>query len=205
MLVAVLGVIFSCRFESLLSGNAVNSDLIVILLLVGILLAPMFPHVELFGLKLLRQEVGHLKDQISDVSASVQSMTQVNIVQETTTPIAKLSEQIQSTVAVERSPMQYKILKSFWTKQVNKYEQWLKGEVWMFRINSSSPKFLEWREAATQLILEGLVTEDDQGRIYLTPVGFEYCKKNYKDFGEDEFWVEETIDEDKLKKVLAEE
>lgn len=122
----------------------------------------------------------------------------------TTTRGAKSPEKAESILEVKPSPMRRQILKTLWTKQVNRYEEFLKGKLWSFRINSPDPNFLEWRKAATELILDGLVMESDSGYIYLTPKGFEYCKEHHKEFGEAEYWTEETIKEEMLQKVLAE-
>jgi len=212
-MVVGLGVMFFARFKTVLSGSMASSDLLMILLLVGLLLAPMFPHVELFGLKLLRDiksEVDEVKKQVNTLSASIQSQINLNVIQGMTQLPAKPAEdEVQSIAPVKmgvRSPMEHKILRTFWTKQVNRYDEWLNGTVWVFRVNSfypANPGFLEWRKAATKLILEGLAMETDTGQIYLTPEGFEYCKKHYKEFGDDEYWPEETINEEMLKKVVV--
>lgn len=78
VLVVGLGAIAFGRLESLLSGQATTFDLIVILLLIALLLTPMFPHVELFGLKFLQEiskEFDEVKTQINNVSTKVQSLT----------------------------------------------------------------------------------------------------------------------------------
>ena len=209
VLVVVLSVIVICRFASLASGQAVGLDAVVFLTLVGLLLAPMFPHVELFGLTLRRQieeKFDDVKTQINGLSATIQSQININLTQGRTEFWAKPVENVQATITIERSAMEHKILKTFWTQQVNRYDEWLKGGVWTFRINSGYPpsnEFIEWRKAATKLLDEGLSMETIDGQIYLTPLGFEYCKKHYKEFGEEAFWPEQTINEEILKKVLA--
>lgn len=106
--------------------------------------------------------------------------------------------------APERSRMEYKILNTLWTKQVNRYDEWLKGVAWTFRINFPSIEFVEWREAAGKLIRERLVVESDHGQIYITHAGFDYCRKHYREFGQDQFWPEEQIKTGKLQQVVAE-
>ncbi|MCK4815329.1 hypothetical protein KA005_06130, partial [bacterium] len=187
------------RFESLISGKTAISDLFLILLFVALLLAPMFSQIDLFGLKLLheiRRDVDEVKSQVNTLSTNIQSKIQVINV---TDGMAQLSDkpaeqEVRSTTSLKaetRSPMEYKILKTFWTKQVNRYDKWLDSAVWTFRINSAypaTPEFLRWREAATKLIVEGLAMEAENGQIYLTPEGFEYCKEHYEEFGVDEYW-----------------
>ena len=34
------------------------------------------------------------------------------------------------------------------------------------------------------------------------PAGFNYCKEHYAEFGSDQWWPEETINKDNLRKVL---
>lgn len=208
VLVVVLSVIVLCRFASLASGQAVGLDAVVFLILVGILLAPMFPHVELFGLTLRRQideQFNDVKSKINNLSATIQSQVNINLAQGTTDLEFKPSENVQATVTPKRSAMEHKILKTFWTQQVNRYDKWLKGEVWTFRINSGYPpsnEFLEWRKAATKLLVEGISMETTDGQIYLTPQGFEYCKNHYKEFGKEAFWPEQTINQEMLKKAI---
>jgi len=100
----------------------------------------------------------------------------------------------------QRRPMELKILNTLWTKQVNKFPDF--SGVWTFRINVNAPEFMEFREAGNKLMGEGLIGETDQGQFYLTSKGFEYCKSNYKDFGSDQWWPEETISKENLKKIL---
>jgi len=72
-MVVGLGIIILNRFKYFLSDQAATFDFLVILLLVALLLAPMFPHVEIFGLKLLqeiRQEVKDVKNQINTISTT---------------------------------------------------------------------------------------------------------------------------------------
>lgn len=209
IMIAVLVIIVISRWKILFSKEAAKSDLIVALLLVALALAPMFPHVEFFGMKLLRdikQDVDNVKSQVSSLSANISSQVNVNLEQKILDAVeAKQAEpKIQGEIIKKRSPTEYKILKTFWTKQVNRYDEWLKRKVWTFRINSPLHEFLNWRKAATELILEGLVMESKQGTIYLTNEGFEYCKNHYKEFGEAEYWPKETINDEMLKKVLDE-
>ena len=49
---------------------------------------------------------------------------------------------------------------------------------------------------------EGLVGLTSEGQYCLTPMGFNYCKEHFAEFGLDQWWLEETINKDNLKKVL---
>jgi hypothetical protein len=101
----------------------------------------------------------------------------------------------------QRTAMEYKILRTLWSKQVNRFPRY--EGVWTFRINQVSPDFFEYREAANKLMGEGLVGETDQGQIYLTPSGFAYCKKSYTQFPLDEFFPHERLLDEKLKEALT--
>ena len=102
----------------------------------------------------------------------------------------------------ERLPMEYKILNTLWTKQVNKYPDFTK--VFTFRINANTPEYLEYREASNRLIGEGLISETESGQVYLTQKGVGYCKKHYEEFPPDQWWPYETINQENLTKVLQE-
>ncbi len=106
----------------------------------------------------------------------------------------------KSITKESRSPMEYRILHTLWTKQVNTFPDY--SGVWMFRINASSPIYLRFREAASKLIGEGLISESDQGQVYLTREGFEYCKDHHKEFPPGIWGQVEPIDEQKLRIAL---
>lgn len=109
---------------------------------------------------------------------------------------AKKQEQAQQN----RTPLEYKILNTLWTKQVNRATDM--STLWTFRINYGTPEFMEFRISSSKLIGEGLVGETQNGQIFLTPKGFNYCKKHYKEFPADQWWPEESINQDKLEKAL---
>jgi len=100
-----------------------------------------------------------------------------------------------------RSPMEYKILNTLWTKQVNKYQDL--SVLFTFKIFPNSPEFNEFRLAGAKLIGEGLISETpNDGNYHITQTGYDYCKKHYTEFGFDQWWPEETLEQEKLKKVL---
>jgi hypothetical protein len=101
-----------------------------------------------------------------------------------------------------RSPMEYKILNTLWTKQVNKYQDL--SVLFTFKIFPNSPEFNEFRLAGAKLIGEGLIAETpNDGSYHITQKGYDYCKQHYREFGFDQWWPEETLDQEKLKKVLG--
>ena len=71
------------------------------------------------------------------------------------------------------------------------------------KIMPNSPEFVEFRVAGAKLIGEELIGETpNDGNYHLTQKGYDYCKEHYKEFGSDQWWPEETLDQEKLKKVL---
>ena len=97
--------------------------------------------------------------------------------------------------------MEYKILNTLWTKQVNKFPDFSK--VFTFRINTNSPEYIEYREASSKLMGEKLISETDFGQIHITQAGFEYCKEHYREFPPDQWWPNETINEENLIIVIG--
>jgi len=96
--------------------------------------------------------------------------------------------------------MEFKILSTLWTNQVNispRYEV-----AWTFRPSELDPDFVEYRDVSNKLIGEGFVAKTNDGQIYLTPLGFGYCKKNYKQFPAYDFFNGQ-INEEKLKEALG--
>ena len=118
----------------------------------------------------------------------------------------KLGEDIQGKIEPPkpttpiRQPMEYKILNTLWTKQVNKWPDL--SQLFTFRVNFYSREFLSYREAGNKLIGEGLIAETDNGQFYLTPKGYQYCNAHYKEFPDDQWWPEEKINQENLKKLI---
>lgn len=121
-------------------------------------------------------------------------------VQGQTTPETPLSPATKSKS--KRTLMEYMILNTLWTKQVNKWPDL--SLIFTFRMNFSAQSEQQaFREAGAKLIGEGLIMETTDGQYGLTISGFEYCKQHYKEFPSEQWWPEEKINEDNLKKVLG--
>ena len=102
----------------------------------------------------------------------------------------------------KRTLMEYMILNTLWTKQVNKWPDL--DKFFTFRINFDSLYENQvFREAAAKLIGEGLIAENDLGQYMLTINGFDYCKKTYKEFPQEQWWPEEQINKENLAKVTG--
>ena len=100
--------------------------------------------------------------------------------------------------------MEYMILITLWTKQVNKWPDL--SMYFTFTMNFVAPSERQaFREAGAKLVGEGLIAESDNGQYLLTIEGFDYCKKHYKEFPPEQWWPEESINLENLKKVVGAE
>lgn len=104
----------------------------------------------------------------------------------------------------KKSAMEYKILNTLWTKQVNYYANYSK--LWGFTINIGAIDYIDFREAANRLIGEGLIFIGDQGMHFLTEKGIKFCAKNYETFlnPENQYWPEEQMKKENLKTAIEE-
>ena len=100
----------------------------------------------------------------------------------------------------QRTAMEYKILNTLWTKQVNKWPDF--SLLFTFKLGPGSPEFAGFREAGGKLIGERLIFETPDGQYFLTRTGYDYCKNHYKEFPSDQWWPEETINTENLAKVV---
>lgn len=103
----------------------------------------------------------------------------------------------------KRSLMEYKILNTLWTKQVNKWPDL--SAFFTFKIFDNASEYRPFKEAGGKLIGEGLVNETADGQYVLTYEGWNYCKTNFKEFPPDQWWPEEKINQDNLIKVVGKE
>lgn len=100
-----------------------------------------------------------------------------------------------------RSLMEYMILNTLWTKQVNKWPDL--SQFFTFTMNFFSPSETKaFADAAEILIKEGLIALATNGQYVLTIPGFDYCKTHYKEFPKEQWWPEEQIDSANLKSVV---
>lgn len=204
-LVAILTWFLWLRVGDAVAGNATGADALVFAVWIGLLLAPLYSEVELLGVT-LKQAVDEAKKEIksevvslrSEVANAIAVSAQVNQTFHLTGLAGSIPE---SRVGQhQRSPMEYKILNTLWTKQVLKYPDM--SQRFTFRIHATSPEFLQFREAGNRLLGEGHIGETDSGQFYLTDQGLEFCKANYRDFPAAQWWPEEQFDDQNLKMVL---
>jgi len=108
---------------------------------------------------------------------------------------------VENSKSKPRSLMEHMILNTLWTKQVNKWPD-LSA---FFTFSMGFPTASEnqaFKEACAKLIGEGLIAEAQNGQYLLTINGFDYCKKHFKEFPKEQWWPEEQINKDNLRKVI---
>jgi hypothetical protein len=142
----------------------------------------------------------HLQD---DEHYSTWLATQTSDVGELDAGVPELPETPSSSQSAEtpprRSPLEYKILNTLWTKNVNRHPQHLS---WWFKIASNAPSYPHYVEAKATLLAEGLIRQGKNGMIGLTEDGWNYCKQHYKEFPPGQWWDQHPINEEKLPQVL---
>jgi len=185
-------------------GTATQSDLATLAVWVIIILYPLFSEIGFLGLsvkKEIESIAERLTQQFSNLATEVRSNVHVaNVIQQTVQsspgPLPEKSGEV-----LEKSPMRMKILRQLWTKQLTTGEDL--SHVWGFRLNANASEFFDFRDAATMLMKDGLISETGEGQVFLTPRGFDYCKKHYKEFPPDQWWPEDKIDPERLKRVTG--
>jgi hypothetical protein len=110
-------------------------------------------------------------------------------------------ETVVASNAKRRSLMEYMILNTLWTKQVNKWPNL--SLFFTFSMNFVSPSETKaFKEAGDILIGEGLITVAENCQYMLTIKGFAYCKKHYMEFPKEQWWPKEQINKENLDLVL---
>jgi len=189
------------RMPCLAEGRAMTFDMLVLPTWLALVLCPLFSEISIFGLRLKREVEAmkvELKQDIRNLTNVVRSNTNV-VVQQGTQPLPSDGPEKTS----EETPlpgMKLKILNTLWTHHVNRFEDL--SHVWTFRLNANAAEFLDFRDAATDLMREGLVSETGHGQIHLTTMGLDYCKKHYEEFPDNKWWPDVSIDPERLKLVL---
>ena len=101
-----------------------------------------------------------------------------------------------------KESMEYKILNTLWTKQVNYGSDFSK--LWGFTVGTVAPEYRDFVDAANHLKEQRLIFENEQGMRFLTAQGIVFCAENYKTFPkqEDQYWPDEKIEEGKLQVAI---
>jgi hypothetical protein len=102
----------------------------------------------------------------------------------------------------QRTLMEYMILNTLWTKQINKWPDL--SVFFTFRMSFPTPfENQAFREAGAKLIGEGLIAETNDGQYLLTISGFDYCKRHFREFPQEQWWPEEEINKENLNRVIG--
>lgn len=109
------------------------------------------------------------------------------------------AQEISRKVGAE-TMMELKILNTLWNRQVLRFPDL--NKFWTFKLNSTSPEFLEFREAGNRLMGKTLIDETDRGQFRLTQKGLAYCAEHYKEFPEDTWFEYIPVPQEHLRKVL---
>lgn len=187
------------QYSRLTTGTATTADILIFLIWTILCLFPLFEEFNFLGIT-LKKEVEQLKSDVLGQINSLRSEIKNTVNFQVTVPSQGQVLPEKEEKPLKRSPMEYKILNTLWTKQVNKFPTL--SAFFTFTIFSNSSEYFEFREAGSKLIGERLVGQTDTGQYLLTPTGWDWCKKNYLEFPPDQWWPEETIIEENLKKVL---
>ncbi len=201
LLITISYFLYSRRLN-LISGTATTADIFIFLIWVALCLLPLFEELSFFGVT-LKKEVEKLKSDISTQSTQIDSLkadirNTVNL--HVTMPTAGQITPVEKDKSPGRSVIEYKILNTLWTKQVNKFPTF--SALFTFVISSNSPEYFQFREAGSKLIGEGLIAETETGHYHLTRNGWDWCRKHYSEFPPDQWWPEEMINKENLDKVL---
>jgi len=187
------------RYPVLIKGDATTADIFIFLIWVALCLLPLFEELSFFGIT-FKKEVEKLKSDITaqfdTLKADIKNTINLQVLMPASGQIYPQKEE----KPLKRNSMEYKILNTLWTKQVNKFPDF--SPLFTFVIGSNSPEYLQFREAGGKLIGEGLVGETDTGHYHLTDKGWRWCKEHYSEFPSDQWWPEEPIIKEQLEKVI---
>ena len=199
ILLVILTIFLFNRYSDLIKGNATGVDIFISLIWIALCLLPLFEELSFFGMT-FKKEIEKLKSdftvQLDTLKTDIKNTVNLQVLMPSTGQIPHQKEEKQ----IKRSSMEYKILNTLWTKQVNKFPTF--SPLFTFVIGANSPEYLQFREAGGKLMGEGLIGETDTGQYHLTDNGWKYCKGHYKEFPSDQWWPEEPIIKEQLETVI---
>ncbi len=212
-LVGMLGLFLVWRLGDLVVGRAVTLDVAVFVVWASLLLSPLFAEMSLGGFRLkqiiedtsaeLKREIASTRSELASAIAVSNTVTQhVNFA----VPSGSVAADAPSLNGpgshdAKRSAMELKILNTLIHKQMLKWPD--RSQWFTFRLATADPEFVEWRVATSKLLGEGLIAETDEGQVFLTNKGFNYCAGNYHSFPKDQWWPTETMGLSAMLKLLS--
>jgi hypothetical protein len=157
-------------------------------------------------LKSTRKELTETRAEVLKVLSVVSTSISANIGNTyiTGTPVSGTTETqsaLRDGSAATITRMQYKILRTLWTHQVNRYADL--SAMFTFRIHTNAMEYVEVRDAGTTLISRGLIDETPEGQYVLSLHGLKYCLDHYKEFPPDKWFEPAAIDEDKVSTIRS--
>lgn len=195
----VVGTIFLySRYPAIVEGGLIGLDFIILPVWLALCLLPLFEEFSILGMT-FKKEVKKLKSEISKQLTMIRTDIQNTINLKIELPSSgEINPQKEKPL--EKNAMEYKILNTLWTQQVNKFPSF--SPLFTFTIGQNSFEYLQFREAGGKLIGEKLLGETRIGQYYLTHPGWGWCKDHYKEFPTDQWWPEESIIKEQLKIVM---
>lgn len=172
-----------------LDGNFIyikGNRIILFLVWIVLLLWPLFKEINLFGFSLkreidsLRSEVKEQRLEFREQIVSLKSDIRI----QNTVLIPPVAESVKSTTGVSKTPadlgtMQLseetiKVLSTLW-----KHQQQYDPQFWGFLVGPGSPHYRTYVIGVGETMKLGLtVVSPENGMVFLTVEGIDYCKKN---------------------------
>lgn len=167
---------------SYIKGNGI----ILFLVWIALLLWPLFKEINLFGLSLkkvidsLRSEVKEQRLEFREQMVNLKSDIRI----QNTVFIPPFAESVKSTTGVSKTPSDLgtiqlseeatKVLSTLW-----KHQQQYDPQFWGFVVGPGSPHYRTYAIGLGETMKLGLtVVSPENGMVFLTVEGIDYCKKN---------------------------
>lgn len=157
-------------------------------------------------LKETREDIAYFKNDTRQMVAALSSASAtVNISHSGTSEEQEIKPEEKPKIVDEskerpKTAMELKILNTLWRRQALRFPGLL--GYWTFRLNAVAPEFLDFREAGSRLIGEGLISETDSGQFLITTKGLRYCAENFNNFPPDMWYEDVPIPEGNFEKLL---
>ncbi len=209
-LIAALSWFLYLRMEDAIAGRATTADTLIFGVWIALLLVPLFAEVELLGIKLkqvVEQAAKEVKEDVRREIASVKQevLTAISVKTNVTANVYLSQGVVNPKDAVPekgRQPMEWQILNTLWTQQVNKFPD--RQQLFTFKMDFADPELnRQFAEAAGKLIGEKLIARAEDGKLFLTERGFEFALSNYTHFPSLRWWQDEKLDTSNLNRVLS--
>jgi hypothetical protein len=171
-----------CGDFTYIKGNGI----ILLLVWIALLLWPLFKEINLFGLS-LKKEIDSLRTEIKEQRLEFREQI-VNLKSEIRVQniinIPPSAEGVKSTAGVGKTPPDLET-KELWEESIKvlstlwKHQQQYAPQFWGFVVGPGSPNYRTYAIGVGETMKLGLTTVNaENGMVFLTVQGIEYCKKN---------------------------